>query len=623
MTPPKTDPALIRAARGIVRARQVAEKQHDPLSDQELDAYVREETKGAYGYEDAKKLIGGFDTSKNLSNLLRSGLQGATFGLSDEIVGLTEGEAEKERVRLANDLFKQAHPAADIVSGIVGGFVSPVAKLLPGGSLTAKGAVARGAVTGAASGAVAGAGSGEGLRDRASRAATGAVGGGLLGMLFPGLAAVYRGARNPGQVANRMLDEAIEKSGGSDALARKAQDFASLGRGDEVTLADLSPHLADKLDFAVNINPAARVAARDVHRVRQADMTTRLLEDVKRVVGDPSLELMKEGAKTATRAFGNSAEGFAGLRAANPEINGDAFAREFQPFINQAPIQKALAEAKATGAIGIEPDMGKPSFQNIQDAKEALDDAVSHAFANSRGNLGTRLKEVRDFVKGFLERNVENYPEVAAKYGSLKKLERAIDSGAHFWNQVDEQALKQATAGLTEGELDNFRQAMAAKLIEQLRSASTNRNEANRLLQGGKDLQQKLELILGPEYKGFLARATAERTMAETSGRAVGGSQTAYRQAEQGVDPLEAGIGAAIGGPGAVLGLGAQQAVKAGKKEVMRKAGDELAQMLLVRGTPALDKFLEAFAKRPPLVGPTATVKLPLAASSLFDQFRD
>lgn len=656
------DPILVQAIRQMLMAQKQAPSKGISLSPDDLEAFMRESTKGKYGYADAQKYLKGIDTSISPRNLGRSFTQGALFNFGDEALGMLPkaiggGEGAKADMRLRDDLFKDAHPIADAAAGITGGVATGL--LLPGGEAATLGRAAlKGAGYGAAYGAASGLGAGEGAGDRLERGAIGAGVGGALGGAFGGGMGMWRSMRNPAAIAQGKIDGAITSSGGIDDLLNQLQKFKDAGRGDIVTPTDLSPAMNEAADFAANINPKARIQLRNIHDARQADVGSRMLQDTQDALSQggiaPDANAEARAAQLAknTRDFAQSPAGYAGIEAANPKFNLDEFrdilskptvkgawkqARLSGTLTAEDPVDQLLqaitksnpglskAEAKAaadavrSSAVqdaarqgvelnaGIKAPTDRPvSFSDLQQLAQEFHDRSQAAWANKRGALGQAYGTLEDAVKEGMAKTVPNYPAVDAEYAARKELERVSQEGVDWWNKADSRQLQARVSQLKPDQLTEFRTGLASELLKQLDNAKTNRNVANEIMASSQAMQRKLEVVFGSKdiLDQYMSNAALEKQMSRL-GEAVGGSPTARRTAGQ--DAADVGASAMLHGPAGALSSGAHLASKVIKRAAMREAGGEMAPFLATQGAPDIEKLLKGWADRTPeLLSPFA-----------------
>lgn len=612
------DPKLIAALRKMLVAQKRATAAGAALSAYDLDAFVREETGGKHGLDDAKQLLTSINTDVGPRNLGRSAVQGATFDFGDELLGLLPeavggGENAKDEMRLRQDLFREQHPYADAGAGMAGSLGLALLLTRGKGPASVPGSIGQGAALGAASGAVAGLGRGEGsLADRAPGAIVPALLGAGLGAAVPTLAGSLKVKLSPTLRATRRVTHAIEESGGPEAVAAQNAEMNLAGRGQHAMLGDLSDRLRLETDFAVNNSDdaLAKIAPEVADRGRNA--SGRLLEDTRTVLGgNPRAAARMAELKGATRQVGDDA--FSELRASNPTV---AIAPETAATLKDPVVSAALKEAQRTGLIGPVKDTGAPSFQHLQDVKETLDDAISAAFKAGRGNLGSRLKKAREVVVAELEK-VNGYTEATSKYAAAKKSEKALEAGVKAWGTEDTEELARAVGSMSSEALEEFRTGLASKLISKLRSTKTNRDAAKELMDASIATNDKLKVVFGTKenFDRYMFRVGKEAQLGKMKG-VFGNSATQRRAQAAGFDPMEMGVGMAEGGAPSPVSL-IQKLYAAGHRPLQRATAKRVGEMTSIKGTQNISDFLETITNPEPLLGRLTGKALPVAMGGL------
>jgi hypothetical protein len=594
------------------------------IAAEDAEAFVREETKGQFGLQDVQKLIASINTDIGLRNIGRSVAQGALFNFADELMGVVS-PARKEEMRLREDLYSEEHPVANMVGQLGGGLALPGGEMgtaLRRGAPVAQ-AVAKGVGIGAAAGALSGAGSGEGLMERGDNAALGAGLGAIVGGAVPAVVGAGKLAFRPAARADRRLALAIKRSGGPDALRTENARLGAAGRGNEAQVSDLSDYLSRELDFAANADDATSVPLAQRAAARQADMSGRLLDDTQSLTGAADAGARLGELQASRRAWAASDAGFEGLRKANPEITDVDGLMSLLPHLEQPHVAKALERARAVGMIGDAPDMGRPSFQQLFDVKQALRAEAKKAFATpGQGELGARLKEVADAFDGMLRKSVPEFDAVSNQYASRKGLEDALEQGVDWYGKEDSRGLGDYLKGLAPEQVTEFRRGLASQLVTKLRGAATNRDEATRLMNQSKALQDKLELAFGSKqnFEQFMEKVAVEAQMSRRIKGPLANSSTARRLTAQGFDPLEIGADIAVtGGSSTAL---ASILAKLGKGVMARRTAAQLGPRLMTRGTQDIDEFLRQFSQQPGTVGGVAGGMLPTALGGLMGSWR-
>jgi hypothetical protein len=582
---------------------------------EEKEEFIRAKTEGKYGYGDAIKILAKIDTDVSPRNVGRSLAQGAAMEWADELVGAFGGS--KEEMRLRDELFKKAHPVVDGASRFAGGAATGL--LIPGGTAaTVARAAGRGALIGAGAGAASGAGAAE-EGERGAGAVTGAAVGGAMGGALPFLVGGV-GSLSPRIRAERRVNHAINKSGGKEGVSKELARHVSAGRGDEVMLGDLSDRLRLEADFAANNSDDVFASLAKTTRERQGDMSDRLVQDVKELGRGDANHIARGEAMTektrqwAREAFGELRERGADIKG-QPVGMGQTAVPHLGAVLQQPVVRNAWQDAQKVGLIGDMPDLAKVSLEKLQNVKFDLDDAVTTAFRQGRGNLASRLAEARDELVRVMEVNVPGYKATNAEYGKRMRVVRALEDGAKAWMTNDSRKLASQVKKLSVEELETFRYGMASQLLEQLRSAQTNRDVAAQLMQGGKTLQAKLQVVFGSKQKfdEFMQRVASEADLGKMKG-AVGNSATARRTAAAGFDPAELGINAATGGASnAVTQMGAKLA----RGAMSRRTAAAEGPMLQTKGAPAIESLLQSWQTRDPLLHRMFTNALPAGIPSL------
>lgn len=528
-----------------------------------------------------------------------------------------------------------AHPVANAAGALTGLVASPLNKLLPVGGNTLAGTVGRTAAGGAIAGGVMGAGqapSGQELPQAGVGALLGGATGGLLGAAGGMVSELMpmRGAMN-------RLGTAVEGSGGPAAVEQALAAREAIGKAGTATLADLSPRLRALADQVANSSEPAREAIESTAMSRQAGQSGRILQDLQSGIGaeeTPSLAGRQAALEASREAWAGPA--YDALRSANPEVDSPAFRQAMGELIQQPKLRQVWNEAQQTGLVGPFPDeaakaiqeygpkaaayaskvqqlteagvpgekipglIGQPpeapgpSYQMLQNMKQSLDRAVGGAFRTGRTDLATRLSGARDVLQNFMTQNVPGYAEVNAEYARRMGLEEALAAGAKAFNTSDIGALKQQVSELSPAELEQFRYGLAAKQIEQLNRAQTNRDLGSQIVNSGPASMAKLRTIFGdePTMQRFMQQAQAEANDAKLRGT-FGNSATARR--------LSNNLRSAFYGGGSFWALAhphylpyllAAGLAKGAAAHALQQQGGEIAPYLMAQGPDAIRNAL-------------------------------
>ena len=616
----------------------LAAAQADGMSPEQLRDLVLQARQRGYSDDEIKAKLSerfsvtaptagdGPDTSINLKNIARSAYQGATFNFGDELYGLLPGvdKQDVEEFRRNEKAFRQEHPIVDFAAGMAGGLVLPggAAAKVGGKTLGVGQAVARGALFGAGAGALSGAGAGEDTSGRVEGAIGGALTGGVLGAAIPAIAGARQLAKQGGAGlsaearAGRRLRHAIEKSGGVGAVTRELDDAVAAGRGNEVMLGDLTDRLRAEADFAANASDDVLVPLYDRVEARQRGATGRLLTDVRDEVGDPIAEDIADGLKRLRR---NTSELlYDGLRAKYPQLKNPHGLAE---VLQQPKVKGAWNEAnKVVAFVGEKPDVGKPSFQQVFDVKQHLDDAIGAAKRQGRGNLMKRLISARDWLEKELETRVPEYRAVQADYRARSQVIKALETATDAWGADDTRRLERSFSNMDADSRNVFRQGLASELITRLRSVATNRDEAKRLIEASPAMQDKLRIVFGDDhtFQTFMRKAAVEAKMAKMRGP-VSGSRTAARLAARGrvSDLTDVAVRAGSGTVGNVVSRGIRGTVGMGMNILNEKTANALGKVLMTTGKAGIRDALAASQRVPVArVSPLLTNRVPAAVGS-------
>jgi hypothetical protein len=677
------DPIVLAALQKLVIAQQNAKKAGDELPPDAIDSFLKEETKGTFGLKDLQKIQG-----INPTNLGISGVQGASFNFGDELLNAVDPKHQAgAEMKTRQALFHNEHPYIDDAAGLVGGLATGGAfgKLLKGLGLlgdaaTVGDAAVQGAKGGAAGGALYGAGSGDDLKSRVEGAAlggaSGAVGGGLLGGAVGGAVAASRGA----PLSTGRLVAAIRKEGGLDAVQARLKVFVDAGRGDQVTLADLGPHLRAALDFSANASDNVLVPATELLQARTAERAARVLADVRANLGAPASLLNPrpnmtpdqvrsgepDAALRARQLQQNKsdvgAEAYGALAAKNPEFDvtklplnkplisrlwsgaklaGDINAEgspideliakltKANPAMKPAEIQQAaqsIAAASSSDAVasGLPPAFSPKErpvgLDDMTSLYRALEGRAKAAFKAGNGALGNSLAGVKTEVGNTLEAGAPGFKEAQAAYRGANDLERGLDEGHDWWMKADHRELARVVAAKANqpGALAEFRTGIASGLVEKLQAAATNQDVARQIMQGSEDMNAKLKLIFGDSktFDNFMSRAKVENEMSKMSG-ALYNSATARRLAAQGVNASDVALDAALS-PGKASSKVLAAIGKHTTGVINRRTADAMGPQLLTQGASNIDELLRQFGVRPLLTDATKTFAASSGLMSLF-----
>jgi hypothetical protein len=331
--------------------------------------------------------------AENEANAGLLGLGTRALAAYRALTGPNSYASNRDQITAGMAADQAAHPTAALLGKIGGAIGSPANYVIPGSAEAGFGARAlQGAAAGTAIGGISGAASSPDdspvrlFRGMVLGGATGGVAGALGGSAAPALSKLFASFRGgePLDPAQRLIRDAITRSGGAPVVASQNAALADAGLGHMATLADLSPALGAVATKAAQADPAlgGQMASVVASRGGQAGAANRIAASLPQTTLAGRLAELE----AARRAAFDPA--YDALRQANPSISGKAL-RPLLPTLQQAPVSAALNTAKLTGMIGDVPDLGSPvSYGQMLDVKKALDDATDGAYRAGHGNLG-------------------------------------------------------------------------------------------------------------------------------------------------------------------------------------------------------------------------------------------
>jgi hypothetical protein len=387
-------------------------------------------------------------------------------------------------------------------------------------------------------------------------------------------------------------------------------------------------------------------------RPRASAAKTRTLERAQKFLPGEDAEARIERIAQNKRAWAASEEGFEGLRQRYPEVETleglpDAIdptappaqqigftappappppeiaeaAQALGKTLRQPVLRSAWSTAQRTGLIGDMPDLGQPSFQKLQDVKEALDDAVSSAFRQGKGNLGTRLRESRQAVIDALSEHVPGYAEVAAKYRQFNAHEEAIEIGRGLFRAPKIAPMRKAFESLSPALRKEARLGMASEFLGWLegRSIGAGRDMSTTVAEASQKFSAKMRMMFGSQrkFEQFMRETGLDAELARMQ-QALRGAETAIRTSQRG-DVAAQGVSAAIAPVGnPVSRIGRYIASTVGHN-VDRMASERLGESMLTQGSDPIQQFLTRLQQPNPAAPPWLNATTPTALPGLLN----
>jgi hypothetical protein len=654
------DPVDLKTAlKRLARVRINARKAGDTLTPEDEEEFVRGITGGKYGRADIGNLPGNYAASFG---------QGVAMNWLDEAVGLVSPEA-KENLRIRGETFREEHPVADVALGIAGGVAVPgfgAAKVAGRGAVGLGREALRAAGLGAGAGAVAGAGAAENIEDIPKEAAVGGAAGGVLGGLVGGTVGGVKHFFGRGTKAANLRERLVQEAGGEDVIRREAQRLERYEP--DITAAEASPNLIGKAKALIASHPGLYEETSQNMIARESFANARLARGLDNA-GNPTAPAgdVLKGIRAQRRAFADSDPGYAGLRARNPEVPGleglqyaidpppstgpvvqigsekiqlpgpdfpfiaEEVEKGLSRILKEPRLKRAWKAAKEVGALGPLPDRGNPSFQQLQDVAENLEDQIDVAFKAGKGNLGRRLKEARDFLVAHIEEHVPDYRGVTQEYHRLRSMERGVQMGRDLFkaNANNFRDVVLATKNLVMDGQTTASFVLRNEFVESIRNANTGRSMARKILTEPL-MQQKLRLAFkfDPNPRAFDDFMTEVRARAQIArGKSIAaGSETAVRTAGRGTSkslPEAAGESAISGSVLAATTRIPRAVGRAAVRNSQSAAEEQVLRELLAPGMAGVDNFLRAASTRMPRVGGRASAVAPAVSSVMAQRIKE
>lgn len=595
---------------------------------------------------------------QGLLNFGNEALQGASFGLADEAVGLVSPSA-RDAMRERSRTFNADHPKLAMGAQLAGGFATggAAAKGLGMVAKRALPAVLARAVTslpgeaGILSGTAA-AGAAEGNRGTAF--GIGAAGGAIAGPLIAG--AVSRAAGSKlGQRAGNLAARAMAKMRGGpqpsaiapvEPVALRAVQRA-LGRAgkstDDVTSALQAP-TARRAELALMDEvPALTEAiatlpgegAERMGKALQARARGRTgrelgaMDDVLGVAGQspmPNKAAIKTARKVASDPLYEQARSFA--PTADPRVQALLDADDVKKALDAGArrVRSRNAVARARGEPELELPKEGYAVAQLDYAKRHLDDLIRGAKKSGEASRVDELTQLKDALVGVIDDATRDpnggsiYAAARAAYAEPSRQIDALSLGQKALQMRDDE-LRAAVTALAPAERAQFRVGLAD-------AARRRPNWAREIVSdkpgaGVKESTLAAAFDDATEFQTFKDALAAEAQGGSTKYVALGSSRTPQRAAAHedlqtnlaadGVALLRGGVPGFLTTKADALAKRAQSAMLAGQR-------DRIAKTLMLRpGMPGYDDLLQALTRqqRLPATGRrVARAALPATGSS-------
>lgn len=553
-----------------------------------------------------------------------SGLQGATFGFSDELGALKDaalgqgGYSANLRDRaLARAQYERDNPGTAL-SAEIGG--AAATSLVPGlgayRAATAPAIAARlgpnaarylgATAAGTTSGAITGAGTapeGERLGGAARGAVTGAIAapvatagfqllgkaGGAARDFTAGIPVVQRAGQAAavvtGQTPNfaRRADEKLLQAFGRDNLTPDEIALAVRAtRGKPETIIERAgPNTLGLADVATKLPGTARTQAGQLIEDRIGGQGERLTADLSqafRVQGDPfevsrALDTARRTAATPLyeRAYAE------GATIADPRV---AEYLKLPAFQRAYGVARRLAEYDGVKLPADPRKMQQFDLRTLDYVKRGLDDVLYTTKMPAPGGTGlTERNKILDAQKGFLrvlDDIVPSYGAARAAWAGPTAMREALETGQKV-PSMSLAEVRQSLGNLTPAEMEQFKVGALAAIRQRMSQAADGRDLV-KVVYGSPEKREILKALVGEEQFTQLERQfLRERAIRRTDDTIRGNSKTAERQA--GMKDLEGDnllVQAATQGP---LRTAANYVLRTGSG-VAQPTADALSPML-------------------------------------------
>lgn len=354
--------------------------------------------------------------------------------------------------------------------------------------------------------------------------------------------------------------------------------------GPNATMADIGENFRAAARVAVDVPGATKSQARQLMNERQMGQQGRLLKAAQEAVGQKADDLVSTVKQITTRR----------AEQATPAYEA-AWADDFAPsealtkVLDRPAMKSALAQAK-NYALNMGDDFDPGTLKHLHYAKMALDKMIE----SKKTGIGMSSKKVAPDlvqVKNDLLREIDAaspaYRAARAQYAGESDLIEAAMAGRQFLKTAPDE-LKDIASAMTPGEKDMFKLGAMAGIQDLMDSVRYTHDATQRLI-GNEAQLKRLANVFDSEAaaKKFLEAAWREAEMGRTRAVLTGGSPTAERLAgkkwlEDAIQPES--VTAFAGGPVSMALEAAKQVLQ--KQPLSQQALDEMGRILLQQGMP-------------------------------------
>jgi hypothetical protein len=438
--------------------------------------------------------------------------------------------------------------------------------------LAAARSLASGAV-GAGYGALYGAGSGTDLADRAQRAETGALYGGIGGAIVPAatglIGSVVSPFVNKVSPAVSKIGNALQRDVASGAAMAPEDIAAAQASGQPLAVADIGGEATRALArSAANLSPEARAALSNTVNDRFAQQGPRFSSFLKGMFGTDlnnatALTDLAEKSKATVgplykQAYAEGENGVWNDTLANlvqaPDMRG-AIADAAKKGANTQVLQKIASGASpaepppiirnpfvsdAEGNLSLKVgENGQPMTPNLQfwdQVKRALQDKIDSARASRNMEDARDFGQLKSALVNQLDAAVPTYAD--ARMGAFQKFgaENALEAGQNFvgmTKSLDIDQMKASLAKMSPEQKSFFAQGMASQIAQKAENSSERRNIIG--LFDSPATREKMQAGLGMNNANQIEAFLRREAIMDRLRTSLGNSTTARQLAELGM----------------------------------------------------------------------------------------
>lgn len=547
-------------------------------------------------------------------------------------------EAARDETRAMRKAAEEENPGEFFAGQVGGSLVTPGMAAAKGAGLGARSLNA--AKAGAMQGGLYGAGSGESMEDRASRAATGTVLGGVIGGASPAIVqgvasagkwaakpitTAYQGIRDPDKVALKNIAGGLRESAEIDPAARNrltpAEFQSNIQQGGPATVMDLGGEPMRAIArSAANTSPSGRSVLNDAINERFEGQSGRVSDWLRHTFNYPDAHATRQALDQARAATLNPL-----YKKAYKESNGLELWDDGLDQLVQAPeVRNAIRIAQSrlanwtiaeggkrpAGAFILKPsgetllretakgNEYRPSLQLWDYVKQSLDQMG--AGPNGSPTARQFAHEIRVKMDNFLASG--SYQDARSAAAGFFGASNALEAGQKFVTErLNNEGARAALAKMNPTERKLFQDGFVSRFVDTINEKG-NRQDVLRFIAESPAAKERLNMVLGPQRaKEFEASLRVEGIM-DFARKAVQGNSTTARQlVELGLAGGTYGAGELFGDPKSLMYAGLVWGAAHGKGVVNERIAKRTAEMLVSRDPDVARRAIAMIARNPNL----------------------